>query len=224
MLARHVAVSVYGILDYAKQTKRQIRVVFREQIKKIKEFVAKQVELKIPIMTFDLVSAKAASNEQYFSRLMDGLVEFFRELKDLPIIDKEKIKISVLGKWYYLPGRVIDSIKDIIEYTKDYDGFFLNFCINYDGQEEIVDACRIIARKIKAGKLDPDAIDKEVIKDNIYSSYFLPPDLIIATGKKKSLKSFLLWDSPYAQIHFANKGWPEFTIDEFEKIVKKYQS
>ena len=32
------------------------------------------------------------------------------------------------------------------------------------------DAARLIARQISAGKIDPDSIDKNLIKDNIYSS------------------------------------------------------
>ena len=84
--------------------------------------------------------------------------------------------------------------KQVIESTKDYDFFFTNFCINYSGHDEIVDACRLIARQVKAGKIDPNSISRETIKENLYSSYFIPPDLIIKNGKA-TISGLLLWDS-----------------------------
>ena len=69
----------------------------------------------------------------------------------------------------------------------------------------------MIARQIKADKIDPESITKETIKDNIYASYFLPPDLIVKSGKEKTLNGFLLWDSTYSKIFFSERRWPEFS-------------
>ncbi len=52
---------------------------------------------------------------------------------------------------------------------------------------------------MKAGKLDPESIGRSEIKDNIYASYFLPPDLLIKTGTSMKLDGFLLWDSVNAK-------------------------
>ena len=75
-----------------------------------------------------------------------------------------KIKVSVLGKWYDLQQNVVSAIRKIGEETKDYDSFFVNFCVNYDGQDEILDAFKLIGRQIKAGKMDPDLLKKDMIK------------------------------------------------------------
>ena len=128
-----------------------------------------------------------------------------------------------MGKWYDIPGRAVDSIKSAIEETKDYDEFFLNFCVNYDGQEEIVDACKLVCRQVKAGKLEVESITKELIKENLYSSYYLPPDLIIKSGKKRSTCGFLLWDSAYSEIYFMDKYFPECKITDFLKAIDMYR-
>src|SRR5690606_40296287 len=57
--------------------------------------------------------------------------------------------------------------------SKDYDKHFLNFCIQYDGQEDIAEASKMIARKILTGKLTVDDITPQTIKENVYSSYFI---------------------------------------------------
>jgi undecaprenyl diphosphate synthase len=131
--------------------------------------------------------------------------------------------VSILGKWYDLPSRVVEPIKRIIEETKDYDSFFLNLCINYDGKEEIVDACKMILRKALLEKAEVDSIDSDTIKDNIYSSYFLPPDVIVKTGTGKRLHGFLLWDSTQAVVYFSGVLWPEFREKDFIEAIRYYQ-
>jgi len=157
-----------------------------------------------------------------FLAITDSLADFFNGLCNNDLIHKNQIKISVLGKWYDLPGKFVDSIKNIIEKTKEYDSYFVNFCINYDGQEEIVDAVRLIARRLKADKLDPSMINKELIKENIYSSYFVPPDLIIINGSKRT-SDLLLWDSPNAKVYFTNNLWPDFDKVDLKDAIREYQ-
>lgn len=218
----HVAITMNGHLSYSKRYKVPVEKLYYMVFLKINEIVDFQIRANIPVMTLYVLSSKA-KNFDNFPNVIDALVDFFEKLKSNKIVAENKVKISILGKWYDLPGRVVEPIKAVIEETKDYDSFFLNLCINYDGQEEIVDACRIIGRKIQAGKLDAEAVSKEAIKDAIYSSYFLPPDIMIKTGRRRNLKGFLLWDSTSCHIHFPNKPWLELTRDDIGKAVWEWQ-
>ncbi|MBW2975211.1 di-trans,poly-cis-decaprenylcistransferase [Candidatus Woesearchaeota archaeon] len=219
-LPTHIALVTKGKNLYAKKHNIPIKNAYKRSNKLILETIESSVKLRIPITTFYLLSTKTHDLE-YFSILVDSLSEFFNELSDNGLIHKNMVKVSVLGKWYDLPGKLVDSIKNLIEKTRDYDAFFVNLCLNYDGQEEIVDAVRLISRQIKAGKLDAELINKELIKENIYSSYFLPPDLIIINGPKR-MSDLLLWDSPDAKVCFTNKLWPDFDMVEFMDAIKEY--
>ena len=42
--------------------------------------------------------------------------------------------------------------------------------------------------QIKAGKLDPELIDKDLIKENLYTSYFLPPNTDDKERKKRGIR------------------------------------
>ena len=77
--------------------------------------------------------------------------------------------------------------------------------------------------QIKSGRLDPELIDKDSIKESLYTSYFLPPDLMIKNGSKKETSGFLLWDSVNSKICFTNKLWPDFDKIEFMDAIKDYQ-
>lgn len=218
----HIAVTIKGHYNWAKKNKKELSDVYREGFETVRKFISSQVELSVPIVTFYLLSENLPESEQ-FPIYTEQLISFLQSLKGSELLHKHKIKVSVLGKWYDLPGKIIEPIRNLIQETSDYDAFFVNFCINYNGQEEIVDACKLIARKVNSQKIEIDAIDKESIKDNLYCSAFLAPDVIIVSGQKNQLAGLLLWDSAYAKIFFTNKPWPEVTEKDFMEAIEFYQ-
>jgi undecaprenyl diphosphate synthase len=46
-------------------------------------------------------------------------------------------------------------------------------------------------------------------------------DLIIRTSGEKRLSNFFLYQSAYAELFFIDKYWPEFTKEEFIRIIKE---
>jgi undecaprenyl diphosphate synthase len=221
-MPKHIAMTVGGLGRWSRKSGEDLKEAHKIAFKKVEEIVRYQLCFDIPIITLYMINSKV--NEAIdFTETMDALAEFFKELLQNKDVFKNKVKVSIIGKWYDLPSRVVEPIKRVIDETKDYDSFFLNLCINYDGREEIVDACRIIVRKALVEKTDVDSIDSEMIKDNIYSSYFLPPDLILKTGTGKRLHGFLLWDSPQSLIYFSGTLWIELKEKDFIKAIKYYQ-
>ncbi len=220
MKPKHIGLTVVGNKAWAAKHKTELSAAYKKTFKNLKDIIDQQIKLNIPIMTVYLMPLKLKDPDQLFV-LVDSLIDFFKDLTGDDILQKNKVKVSILGKWYDLPSRIVEPVKEITNLTKGYDQFFLNFCLNYEGQEEIVDACKLIAKQVKLDKIDPEVINRQMIKENIYSSYFLPPDLIIATGKDKKLGSFLLWDSAYSELMFPNLFFPDFTVKEFTKILKR---
>jgi len=221
-MPNHVAMTVGGLGRWSRVKEEDLKEAHKRAFKRVEDVIRFQLAFDIPITTLYLINSRV-SEEADFTHIMDALAEFFRELLRNQDIFRHKIKVSILGKWYDLPSRVVEPIKRVIDETKDYDSFFLNLCINYDGREEIVDACKVIVRKAMLEKMDVDSIDMMMVKDNIYSSYFLPPDLIIKTGTGKRLHGFLLWDSSWSIIYFSGVLWPDFKERDFIKALKYYQ-
>jgi undecaprenyl diphosphate synthase len=216
---RHIALSLNGIKGWSKDHDQELGDAWKESFLAVKEIILLQVKRDMPILTFNVLPMELKESDD-FSLIIDSLVDFFNYLLSWEFIKENQVKISVLGKWYDMPGRLVEVIKKITVETKDYDKFFVNFCVNYNGQEEMMDSFRIIARKIKSATLDPDSITKEEIKDNIYSSYFIPPDIIIITGGIRSLGGFLLWDSINSKVYFSDKLWPDFKVDDLTSIIQ----
>ncbi|MBN2420983.1 undecaprenyl diphosphate synthase family protein [Candidatus Woesearchaeota archaeon] len=220
MNTSHIAFICKDSAAWALKKKKKLYEGYRASFKKINELLGMQIKKNIPIMTV-FISPKNLELPNEYSALVDELVVFMNELGADKTIHNNRVKISVLGKWYEMPPRLIESIKKLIDQTKEYDEYFLNLCINYDGQEEIVDAARMVARRVKLGKIDPENITKDAIKDDLYSSYFMPPDIIFVSGKRQSTYGFLLWDSVDSKIVFMNKAFCEIPIRLIEKHLKK---
>lgn len=218
VLPKHIAITAEGTLQWIKNNKIiDVKDAFTKKIEIAKEIISLQTKRAIPILTIYLLDEKKHSDAE-----LEAMQEFFKNIKKSRIVHENKIKISVLGKWYDLPGYLVEEIKQTIDETKSYDCFFLNLCLNYNGHEEITDSCRLIARKIKAGKIDIEDINSELIKDNLYSSYFLPPDLIIKTGARKCWSNLLLWDSADAYYYYAGKLFNDFTVSDFDKALEEF--
>ena len=215
-MPKHIAISLDSVSDWSRKNNVDINKGFNRHFELLNKLVKLQVRLKVPIFTIYLVPDIEKSTA-YYLNFSDHIAEFFNGLSISEIISEYKMKISIFGKWYKLPGKAVEALKNIIEETKDYDNFFVNFCINYDGQEEIVDACKLIAKQVEVGKIDSEMITKESIKENIYSSYFLPPDIVLIYGQRK-LSGLLLWDSVNSSIVFADKSFMEFEEEDIEGL------
>lgn len=216
---RHIAISIKELVGWAKKNEKDLKEILQKRDTIILNIIDSLVKKNIPIITF-YVEFDAQPDTEEYKQLMDSLTTLFNNLMAGDIIRGNKVKISVIGKWYSLPGMVVEAIKETIEETKEYDKFFLNFCINYYGQDEIVDAFKIILKNIKEGKISEENITKEVIKENISTSYFTPPDIIVETGLDNRYSGLLLWDSPNAKIYFTEKLFIDIEQGDIIKIIQ----
>ena len=80
---------------------------------------------------------------------------------------------------------------------------------------------RAIAAEVKAGTLEPEAIDEKVIEKHLYRD--LPPvDLMIRTSGEERLSNFLLWQCAYAEFYFTQTLFPDFTKKCFDEALAEY--
>ncbi|MFX1315388.1 MAG: polyprenyl diphosphate synthase [Promethearchaeota archaeon] len=136
------------------------------------------------------------------------------------IIREEKIKINIIGRLSTLPKDVQEKINELVEFTKDHDQAFLNVCIMYDGQEEIVDA----VKRIIKDRVNEEKIDRELIKNYLYTNDFPELDYIIRTGMEDGarISGFLLWDASYAEFKFRTDYWPDYSREMLIEDLKDY--
>lgn len=145
------------------------------------------------------------------------------ELKEL---NDNNVKVSVFGDRSSIPKSAQISIDKAIDTTKDNDGLGFNIALNYGSRQEIVRAAKRLAELAAEGRIKPDDIDEQYFAKYLYTGdengNIPDPDLIIRTSGEERISNFLLWQSAYSELAFSDSLWPDFTPDEFEKIIEEY--
>jgi undecaprenyl diphosphate synthase len=120
------------------------------------------------------------------------------------------VRIRWAGRRPRLWRSVIDQLEDAEEYTRDNDRLTLQFCVNYGGRAEIVDAVRRIVAEAAAGRINPAKIDERTIEAHLDEPGLPDVDLFIRTSGEKRASNFLVWQSTYAEFVFVDTPWPDF--------------
>ena len=141
---------------------------------------------------------------------------------------KRRMRVRVIGSIDLLPESLKRSAKNAEEITKNYDGVYLNVALAYGGRQELVDATRLLAQKIRKGELSLNDIDEKTISNNLYPSSGSVPfvDLIIRTGGDERISNFLPWQANGNECaaYFCAPFWPEFRRIDFLRAIRTYQT
>lgn len=159
-------------------------------------------------------------SQQEVSYLMFLLKSYLRKFSNSA--NKENIQIRVLGNIDKLEDSLKKRILAAIESTKNNTGLILNIAFNYGGRDEITNAVKKIATKVKNGEMSIDEIDENMVGKHLYTQNEPDPDLLIRPGGELRVSNYLLWQLAYTEFYFADKYWPEFDEEELMKAIKSF--
>ena len=73
--------------------------------------------------------------------------------------------------------------------------------------------------------LEQDTARLEQAISTHLDTHFAPDvDLLIRTGGEMRISNFLLWQISYAELHFTQTFWPDFTTRELENIIAEFRT
>jgi len=148
--------------------------------------------------------------------------EKFAEVVDNPDVHRHRVRIKAIGRVDLLPEAVQLAIRAAEEETREYSDHILNVAIGYSGRAELVDAVKAIGEKIESGETTPDQIDENMIEGHLYTNGVPDPDLIIRTSGEERLSGFLLWQSAYSELYFAQIYWPAVRRIDIWRALRSY--
>ncbi|MFN6565980.1 di-trans,poly-cis-decaprenylcistransferase [Nostoc minutum NIES-26] len=156
---------------------------------------------------------------------VDFLMTLFQRVlrQELREMVEENVQIQFVGNLHALPRSLQAEISRSMEATKNNRGIRFSVATNYGGRQEILQACRAIAKKVQQGLLQPDEIDEEVFERHLYTAGITDPDLLIRTSGEMRLSNFLLWQMAYGEIYITDTLWPDFDRTEFHQALCAYQ-
>ena len=213
---KHVSIIMDGNGRWATKKCLNRSMGHLEGSKTLEKIAIHAIDMGVEILSvyaFSTDNFKRAQEEVDY--LMNLFIKMFKTKFDKLL--KKGIKVVFSGRKNNLREDVIDAMNMIEEKTKDNDKGILNICINYGGQEEIIDGAIKLASDINNG-LDLKNFKREDFYKYLYND--LPPiDLLIRTGGEQRVSNFMLYQSSYSEFYFTNTLFPDFDKSEFNKAL-----
>jgi undecaprenyl diphosphate synthase len=219
----HIAIIMDGNGRWAKKRLLPRVMGHREGTKATKKIVRACGELGVKYLTIYVFSSENWERPlPEVDALMNLLVDMVRqEIEDLM---RNNVRLCALGNLNKLPDLTRKELEWGIERTKGNTGLQLNLAVSYGGREEILDAARALAEKAKRGEIDPQAIDDQTFRSQMYLPDVPDPELLIRTGGDQRISNYLLWQIAYTELYVTPTLWPDFDKDGLVEAIEEYHS
>ena len=221
VIPNHVAIILDGNGRWAKKKgmpRTYGHVKGCENLEKICS-VAKELGVKyLTVYAFSTENWKRSKEE------VDALMKLFRNYmkKCIKISRDNKMQVRVIGDPTAFDPDLQEKIKELEEYSSQYDELYFQIALNYGSRDEIKRAVQKMAEDVKAEKLNPEEISERTISDYLDTKGLHDTDLLIRTSGEERLSNFLMWQLAYTEFYFTDVAWPDFNKAEFEKAIAKY--
>ena len=137
-------------------------------------------------------------------------------------LDAMGVRVRWAGRRPRLWRSVISELEDAERRTVGNNVLTLQFCVNYGGRAEIVDATRRIAELAAEGRLDPRKLTEERFRHFLDEPDIPDVDLFVRSSGEQRTSNFLLWQSAYAELVFLDRLWPDFDRRDLWRAIEQY--
>ncbi|MDC0737063.1 isoprenyl transferase [Cognatishimia sp. SS12] len=218
---RHVALIMDGNGRWAQARGRPRLFGHHAGAKRVKEIVRACKPLGVKYMT---IFAFSTENWKRTQSEVSGLMSLFRQYirKEARGLKAEGVRVRFIGDRVRLDEKLVKLMNELEEMTAENDVVNLTIAINYGGRDEVARATKRLARDVANGTLSPDDVDEETLPRYLDTHVLPDPDLVIRTSGEARISNFLLWQSAYAEYEFIDTLWPDFTEEEFTRIVGSF--
>jgi len=219
----HVAIIMDGNGRWAKERGLPRIAGHREGVKTVETILAACKEVGVKILT---LYAFSTENWKRPKQEIQGLMKILENYlpKFTPKLNKEDIRLNVIGEISALPVAVQKSVKKSIESCRNNKSFTLNLAINYGSRQEILRATKAVCQGALSGGLDIEKLNEDDFSKFLYTAGQRDPDILIRTSGEMRISNFLLWQLSYSEIYVTKKFWPDFKKKDFVDAIIEYQS
>ncbi len=220
---RHVAIIMDGNGRWAESRGLPRIAGHREGARRVRAVVEECARLGVEALTlYSFSSENWKRPEDEVTALME-LARHHLQLERQMMLAND-IRFRRVGRREGLPAAVLAEFDRTEDETGACRGMTLCLAMNYGSRQEIVDAVRSLAVRVRRGELEPGAIDESAIADALATHGLPDPDLLVRTAGERRLSNFLLWQLSYAELHVTDVLWPEFRLPELHAAIEDFSS
>jgi undecaprenyl diphosphate synthase len=228
VVPRHVAIIMDGNGRWAKARGLPRIAGHRAGAEAVRRTLHAASEAGVECLTLYAFSSENWKRpEEEIADLTGLMKEFIRS--ELNELHAKGVRLAVIGNHHAFEPEAAAMVDNAIARTADNRGATLAVALNYGAQDELARAMRKLARHVREGTLDPDAITPDRISAELDTADLPPLDLLIRTSGEQRLSNFLLWQAAYAELWFTETLWPDFdaaalgaAIESFARRERRY--
>jgi len=155
-------------------------------------------------------------NKNEVKALLSLLLWVFKH--ELTTLNREGIRLKVLGSKVRLGAAMLKAIHEAEQQTAGNTRGTLALCLNYGGQQEIVDA----TKRIIADGHDAEEVTAELFDQYLYAPEVPPVDLVIRASGEQRLSNFMTWRTVYSELLFTKSYWPDFSTADLHDALAEF--
>lgn len=216
MTPRHVAIIMDGNGRWAKGRRRVRTWGHVRGASVVSSIVEKAVDINLRALTLYAFSTENWSRPPGEIGVLFRLLRKYLEREKKRILD-QGICFKIMGNLSGLEADTVDLVKTLEQESSHHQGLRLSFAFNYGGRSAILEGVNRFIQE-NPGRL----MGEEEMEQYLHYPNPGDVDLLIRTGGDRRISNFLLWQSAYAEFHFTKTKWPEFGVDEFERILEEF--
>ena len=135
---------------------------------------------------------------------------------------ENNIRLRIIGRRDRFSDDLQVAIDDVEKSSAANTGLNLTVALDYGGRQDLTAAAAQIAHEVESGLLKASQVNDDLLKSRLSTRVLPPVDLLIRTGGEQRISNFLLWDLSYAELHFSDRYWPEFTAQDLAMAISDY--
>ena len=222
-IPNHVAVIMDGNGRWAKKIGKERFFGHNNGVNSVRDTIEASIDLGVKNLTLYVFSMENWKRPETEVKALMHLL-FSSIDSELENLNKNNIKLSVIGQKDLLPVKTKKRLIEAVDQTSKNTGLKLNLAISYGAKQEIIEAVKSISNKVKKNIISLENIDENIINDHLYTRNLDNVDLLIRTGGEIRVSNFLLWQISYAELFFLELLWPDFKKKHFYEAVIEYQN
>jgi undecaprenyl diphosphate synthase len=221
-LPRHIAIIMDGNGRWAEEKGQDRLYGHFHGVESVRNIVEGCAELGVEYLTLYAFSTENWDRPVHeVTGLMELLVETIH--KEVPILNKNNIRLHVIGALDMLPDYARNELNEALEATAANTGLNLIMALSYSSRWELVNAVKKIGEDVRAGKIQPEDINQDVLAQYLSTSEFPDPELMIRTSGEFRISNFLLYQLAYAELYFTSTRWPDFRKEHLYEAILDFQ-
>ena len=220
---RHIAIVMDGNGRWAERRRRPRSFGHREGQKAVRAAVEFCLRRGVEALTLFAFSSENWNRPQ---SEVGALMQLFLRALDREVdeLHQNGVRVAFVGDLSAFQPELRARMLAAMAKTGANEKLKLNVAVNYGGRWDIADAARRAAVEVAAGRLRAEEITEQTLAPFFCLADLPPVDLFIRTGGEQRISNFLLWQSAYAELHFAPELWPDFGRAELLRALEAYQA